>query len=119
MHYFLIALRNIKRHKGYFLTNISGLAMGLACCIFIALWISDESDYDKFLKDSRQIYQVLGNGRHSSTPFPLAPALKESCPEVIYACRTEWFGESLFRHGSVSAYMDRILAADTDFFQAS
>ena len=48
-NYLVIALRNIVRHKLYSFINIAGLAVGLACVIFIMLFIRDELSFDKWL----------------------------------------------------------------------
>ncbi|MCP4724040.1 MAG: ABC transporter permease, partial [bacterium] len=48
INYLKIAIRNIKKYKGYSLINISGLAIGLACCILIFLYLQYEYSYDKY-----------------------------------------------------------------------
>lgn len=116
-NYLKIAQRNIRRHKAYSLINIFGLAIGMACCLFITLWILDELSFDKFHVDSDQIYQALGNGRISSTPLPLAAALKETFPEIIHASRYEGYGEPLFRRGDKAFYNDNVVVVDPDFFK--
>ncbi len=58
-NYIKIALRNIKRHKGYSLINIAGLAIGIACCILILLWVQDELSYDRFHENAGDIYRVI------------------------------------------------------------
>ena len=57
-NYLVTALRNIVRHKLYSFINIAGLAVGLACVIFIILFIRDELSYDKWLPDSGNLYRV-------------------------------------------------------------
>lgn len=47
-NYLKVTFRNIFRHKGYSFINIAGLAIGIACCLIIALWVLDELSYDKF-----------------------------------------------------------------------
>jgi len=42
-NYVLIALRNIRRHRGYSFINIAGPARGMACCVLILVWVIDES----------------------------------------------------------------------------
>lgn len=116
-NYLKITLRNIQSHKSYSAINILGLAIGMACCLFITLWISDELSTDKFHKDADQIYQVLGNGRFASTPLPLAPALKEEFPEVVHASRCEGFGNPLLRREKRAFYEDGIVVVDSDFFK--
>jgi len=116
-NYFKMALRFMKKHKAFSFINISGLAVSMACCLFISLWILDELSFDKFHADSDQIYQALGNGRFSSTPLPLAAALKETFPEVIYASRYEGVGGPLFRRGDKAFYENGIAVVDPDFFK--
>jgi len=116
-NYFKIALRFIKKHKVFSFINISGLAISTACCLFIALWIFDELSFDKFHTDSDQIYQALGNGRISSTPMPLAAALEETFPEVIYASRYERMGRPLFRREDKVFSENGVVVVDPDFFK--
>jgi len=57
-NYFLVALRNIFRNKFFSAVNIFGLAIGLACCFMILLYIRDEFSYDKFNDKADQIYRM-------------------------------------------------------------
>ncbi len=85
-NYLKIALRNIARHKGYSLINISGLAVGMACCILILLWVFDELSYDRFHENLDQLYHVVVSTEHGpgeSSPWALIPALKNEYPEVM------------------------------------
>lgn len=93
-NYMKIALRNIKRHKGYSFINIFGLAVGIACCILIFLWVQDEFSYDKFHENRDNLHLVatlqrLGNQETISpgTPPALGPALKEEYPEIVNSVR--------------------------------
>ena len=88
---YLISLsRTLKRQKIYSFINITGLAIGLACCILISQWINFEISYDRFHKNSHDLYQVtneilLPNGDRRSftnTPGALAGALKSDRPEI-------------------------------------
>ena len=47
-NYLKIAFRNIVRHKAFAAINIIGLAIGMACSIFILLWVQNEKSYDRF-----------------------------------------------------------------------
>ena len=58
-NYLKIALRNIVRHKLYSTINIAGLAVGMARCILILLWVQDELSYDKFHENADYIYRVI------------------------------------------------------------
>ena len=93
-NYLKVALRNLRKHKGYSIINIAGLAAGMAVCILILLWVQDETSYDRFNTNADQIYRVCfsdlwsGNRvKFSSTPTGIGPALKQDFPEVIDSTR--------------------------------
>ena len=58
-NYFKIALRNLARNRGYSAINILGLALGVACCLLLALYIQDEVSYDKHHKRAEDIYRIV------------------------------------------------------------
>jgi putative ABC transport system permease protein len=123
-NYLKIVLRNIKRHKGYSFINITGLAIGMACCLFITIWVLDELSYDKFHENVASLYRVEENQDYSGrrfhvnvTPYPLAPALKDEIPEIIDATRYVWAGGLLFRYRDKAFFEDDIRAVDPSFFQ--
>src|SRR5688500_18035001 len=83
-NYFTVALRTILKDKLYSFINVFGLTLGIASCIFIAIYINDELSYDKFHSKADRIYRVVefieteGSGeRSSSVPFPAGPTLAE------------------------------------------
>lgn len=57
-NYLIIAWRNILRHKAYSLINISGVSLGLACCMLILLYAKDEWSFDRFHKYKDHLYQL-------------------------------------------------------------
>lgn len=57
-NYIKIALRNLVKHKGYSFINITGLALGIACCLLILMYVKDEVTYDKYHSKSDQIYRI-------------------------------------------------------------
>ena len=58
-NYIKIAWRNLKHNKGYAVINITGLAIGLACCLLIVLYIRDERSYDHYHENKDRIYRVV------------------------------------------------------------
>src|SRR5689334_25159788 len=93
-NYFKIAWRNLTKNKTYSFLNISGLAIGLTCFIFIALWVTNELSYDKFNKNYDRIARVVctaktesGTSEYAVTSAPMATALKNDFPEVEDAVR--------------------------------
>ncbi|MDR3715352.1 MAG: ABC transporter permease [Puia sp.] len=79
-NYFKIAFRNIVRHKAFATINIAGLAIGMACSIFILLWVQNELSYDKFHKNADHIYRLSAGGATNSGP--MVPELKAEIPAI-------------------------------------
>lgn len=123
LNYFKIALRNILKYKLYSSINVFGLAIGMACSMFIMLYIADEISYDRFLDDSDNIYRVGFGGRLQGNDFkfavssaPIAEALLSEVPEVESATR---FGlrRNVPMHYKDNVFTEgRILVADSNFF---
>jgi len=93
-NYFKIALRNIIRQKQFSLINITGLAVGMACCILIFVYVDYELSYDGYHPDADRIYRAtmhfrLADREHYGVeaPGPMTAALKRDYPEVAYACK--------------------------------
>lgn len=57
-NYITIALRNLARHKGYSFINITGLAVGIGCCMLIFLYVKDELTFDSFQSKADRIYRI-------------------------------------------------------------
>ena len=117
-NYLKIAFRTIKKHKGYSFINITGLAVGLACCILIFLWVQDELSFDKFHNNYKQIYRTTLNIEglwSSTTPWALAPILKQEYPEVQAATRYR-VADILFSYEDVS-FNEKTAFVDPDFFK--
>ncbi len=92
--YLKIALRNIFKHKGYSLINILGLAIGMACCVLIMLFVQHELSYDRYHEHADNIYRLERDinfqgisGVYPVTAHPYGPALQSDFPEVIAATR--------------------------------
>ena len=88
-NYLKISLRNLQRHKGYSSINIAGLAVGLACCVLMLLYIRHELSYDRHYEKGDRIYRIVseehsedGVRRGARSPVPLGPMLKQTYPEA-------------------------------------
>jgi len=121
-NFFKIALRTIWKHKGYSLINIGGLAAGLACALFILLWVQDELSYDRFHAGASDLYRVehdyqspQGTFHLTVTSLPLGPALKAEIPEVQDAVRISSPGTLLVRYGEKAFFESGVRAADPSF----
>jgi putative ABC transport system permease protein len=92
-NYLKVALRNIRKQKGYAFLNISGLAIGMAVCLMILLWVRGELSYDTFHLEADNIYRLgidanLGSPIKAPVSMPAAaPSLIRDLPEVLKAAR--------------------------------
>jgi putative ABC transport system permease protein len=84
-----VALRKIRRQKGYSFINIIGLAVGLAGCILITLWVRDELSYDRYHEKAGRIYRLASSEEIGGivspmalVPYPAAPAFAFEIPEI-------------------------------------
>ena len=57
-NYLTVAIRNIARNKTFSAINILGLAIGMACCILILLYVQDELSYDQHHENAHRIYRI-------------------------------------------------------------
>jgi putative ABC transport system permease protein len=117
------AYRNLKRHKIYAFINVFGLAVSLAACWMIVLYIKDELSYDVFNAQANRIVRVAqheswdgGNMNIAVTPAPLAPALKQQFPQIEDAVRIDAEGGDLITHGNGTIKINDIISADPSLF---
>ena len=125
MNYLKIALRRIRRHKGHSFINITGLAVGMAACILMLIWVQDELSYDRFHKNADQIFRIntedASGGKTfllAGSPAPLGQAMVEELPEVLNFSRVQagWTRWNL--HLGENRFQEEFLAAvDPDFFE--
>ena len=95
-NYLTITLRNLTKQKLYAFINIFGLAVGIAFCALIFLYVRDELTFDRFHEKAERIYRVTtqnltpDGGVESEwtwQPMPLAEALRADLPEVEQTMR--------------------------------
>lgn len=85
-NYLKIAVRHLAKNRAYAVINILGLAVGMACCGIIYLFVQDELSYDDFHSDVGQLYQVLYHSNvgydFAQLPPPIGIYTDELIPEV-------------------------------------
>jgi putative ABC transport system permease protein len=108
-NYLKIALRNLRRNRGFSFINILGLAIGMASAMLILLWIQHEWSYDKFHVKKDRIYEAWNRNDFSgkiqcwnTTPKVLASAMQRDNPEVETTTRVNWPTSRLFKVGEKS-----------------
>ncbi|MBC7775658.1 MAG: ABC transporter permease [Phycisphaerae bacterium] len=124
-NYLKIALRNLQKNRLYAFLNIVGLALGLACCFLVILFIRHERSYDDFQVHQKTAYRVNYHPRFANpdlsltrNPAPMAPLLAAQIPEIQVAARMYPRSVSLREPGSNQQFeMADAHFADPGIFQ--
>ncbi len=124
-NYLKITVRNIRKNKGYSFINIFGLAIGMACCILILIWVKDELSFDRFHANANSIYRITEHQYDSSgnyfpvavTPWPLAEALKNDIPEIAKSARLRIVSGGLISYKDKKFYENDFVAVDPSFLK--
>ncbi len=122
-NYFKIAWRNLSRNKFYTSINIIGLAVGLATCLLILLYVLDELSYDKYNTNANRIYRVNNeikfNGNYldlAQTPALMGSTMVREMPQVEQYTRLSWYGGFLIKKGNENIHEGRVGYADSSLF---
>ncbi|HEV8284624.1 MAG TPA: ABC transporter permease [Chitinophagaceae bacterium] len=125
-NYFKIAWRNLLRYKGFSFINILGLAIGLACCVLVGLFIKDELSYDKYNKEANRIYRVVKDFVNddgsklpdATTPPAIGAAIQKEIPEIDHVVRfmPGWGGKFYVRNGEKRFIEENLYRADSSIF---
>jgi len=123
-NYFKVAFRNLWRNKGYSAINIFGLAIGLASCLLITLYVTDELSYDRHFKNADRIYRINSDIRFggadlhmTQTSDMMGELLKKDYPQVEEYTRVyNNEGPKLLKKGNGYITESRVANADSTFF---
>jgi putative ABC transport system permease protein len=123
-NYLTIAFRTLRRNLGYTVINLTGLAVGMAACLLIGLYVRFELSYDTFHAKSDRIYRVdevsdrdpTGEKYGPYVEIETGPALKESIPEVERVVRMSDRGPQRIERGSDGFDNVQSLYAGAAFF---
>ncbi len=123
-NYIKVAFRNITKRKGYSFINITGFAIGMACSIVIALYVSDEISYDTYHENADRLYRVgaeFGNPeliKIAYTSPPMAESFLNDFPEIKDIARLSTWGSSfLVKYEEKSFLEERFIYADSTIFK--
>ena len=101
-----IALRNLWKNKSFTLINVGGLAIGLASCMVLLLYVAYEWGYDKQFTNHDKTYVVYLNSKSSDqiltygyTPGLMAAEIREKLPGVKYASSSSYPDDLLISYG--------------------
>ncbi|HRG78237.1 MAG TPA: ABC transporter permease [Cyclobacteriaceae bacterium] len=124
-NYLLIATRSLYKNLGYTSINIFGLAIGLACCLLVTLYVRFELSYEKFHENKESIYRYIPRGERDGQvsmqtmlPSGFGPLIAESFREVEMFTRfTDVNERPLIRKGDTFLDAKTLSAADKYFFK--
>lgn len=124
-HYIVVALRNLWKSKLFTLINVAGLAMGMAACVLIFVYLQHELSFDRFHSKADRIFRVLTidkavgvSSQHVAiTMPPFGPAVAMAFPEVESFCRLTSGGRQSYEVDPTHlVYANPVRTADSTFF---
>jgi len=132
IHFFQIAWRQLMKKKFYSIINITGLAIGMACCVLIALYVQNERSYDQYHTKRDRIYRVVQTfrsvqpGETLSAPTaqdyqvwgcaPVGPALQKDFPGIEKVVQFMSPVSVLLQKGEKRFQQDNLLFMDSTAF---
>lgn len=121
-NYLVTTLRNLSRNKLFSLINLSGLSVGLACCMLIFLYARDEITYDRFQQKAGELYRITSVS-HSPDGQEMkmgvvgmmpGPAFHREIPEIRSFVRLQEEGFTVKKGNEV--FQQQAHAVDSNFF---
>lgn len=117
------SIRSFKRQRAYIIINVLGLSIGIACSLFISLYLLNEVSYDKFNTKKDRIYRVILNANLGGSemnifcnPAVLGPTLLKEFPEVDGFLRMNNPGIKEIKCNNQTFNEDHVVEADSSFF---
>ncbi len=123
-NYLSVAIRNLRRYPAYSLINIAGLAIGMATCVLILMYIQDELSYDRYHPHADRVYRIVDDiesggqtVQTAGTPTAWGPALKRDFPEIELLVRMRGTESAwLIDLGNTIYYERKVIWAEPDLF---
>lgn len=123
-NYLKIAWRNLWKHRGFSFINITGVAVGLACFLLIALYVRDELRYDRFHANADRIYRLTRTFLTDGKPTlllaqaapPFGPLVKQDFPEAEEVVRL-LDNNGLLRYGEQTFNEENMFFAEANVFR--
>ncbi len=121
-NYIKIAIRSIKKQPLFFLINVLGLAIGMACSILILMWVRDELSFDRFNTNYDNIYRLTSDIELETTTListhdTLAgDMLAERMPEILVSASCLSWGSTDFYNNDQLVGDFSVLFAEPEFF---
>lgn len=121
-NYFKIAWRNLWKNRVYSAINISGLAIGMAACMVILLFVFYERSFDAFqpkniyrLNEVQKFPGMVASQKVALSMFPMGPTLRQEFPEIRNFCRIRWQNQYELIYGEKRLFLRQTFRVDTSF----
>jgi putative ABC transport system permease protein len=125
-NHLIVFIRNLSRQKTFSLINLTGLVLGVACFLFIALYVADELSYDRFHKKGDRVYRIITHATFDGqtrqwgfAPNKVATTANSEIPEVENAVRIfphNFSGEAFISNGDIRFLEKGFAWADSTLF---
>ncbi len=122
--YLTVAWRKLQQNRTFAIINVLGLAIGMATCLLISLYILDELRYDRFNTNADRIYRVNADlkigeteQRLATAPDPFGPTFAHDFPQVEKQVRFRNYGGYLVKKGNESLREEGIVFVDSTLFE--
>ncbi|MGH7493655.1 MAG: ABC transporter permease [bacterium] len=118
-----IALRNLWKQKIYSFINVLGLAVGMAACLLIYLYIDNELGFDRFHKKGENIFRLnevqsfegISPQHVALSMYPMGPALKAEYPDIVAFTRFV-NGGTVLQHETKQIIVEKTFFTEPAFF---
>jgi putative ABC transport system permease protein len=124
-NYWTVAVRALAKSRTYSIINIAGLAIGMAACIMILLYVRYEQSYDSWLPDVQNTYELQTWSPHPKdrppefeqmTTYSSEAAIEKGYPQVGHAAYLQDSGPVFVKDGQ--AYSTKAwMFTDADFLK--
>jgi putative ABC transport system permease protein len=123
-NYFKAAWRSLSKNRTFTTLNVTGLSIGLACSLLIALYVVDELSYDRFNAHADQIYRIgeqvrFGDFNYNGAEVPgiMGPVFARDFKQIEQYTRFKTSPGVIIRKGNENIREDRVVYADSSLFK--
>lgn len=125
-NYLSVAWRNLLKKKGYSAINIFGLALGIACCMLIFMYVTYERSFDDYHTKGDRIYRVIHGERNNADATesywvwgnaPIGQALRDNFPEIDKVVQFSGRADILLTRGETSHQEEGVFFIDSTAFE--
>ncbi len=123
-NYFKTAWRNLRKNKTYSIINIAGLAIGMAACIVIMLFVFYEKSFDHMhtkniyrLNEVQKFPGMVASQKVALSMFPMGQTMKEEFPEIRNYTHVRWNNKYQATYKDKRVYLPQMFSVDTSFLR--